>query len=194
MTTQLDGIIKRWWVALVFGILAIGLGVFMLFNPLETYVALSYAFAVYFIAYGIYKAYMTYKERDMIPAWGWSFALALFTLLLGLILLIPGMATGTFVYYVSFGVLFMGVNTCATSFALKDAGDKYWGWSLAIGIITILLAFFMIMAPVISIGIIAFWFGILFIVLGVQCCFLAYRLSVLKSEEKKAQKAAHATK
>lgn len=183
--TQLEGIIKRWWVALIFGILAIGIGIFIFFNPIEAYIALSYAFAFYFVFYGIYKIYTVYKERNIIPAWGWSMALAIITLLLGLILLIPGMAQDTFVYYVTFSVLFMGINTCATSFALKDIGDKGWGWSLALGIITIILSVILLFRPVLSIGVVSIWFGSLFIVFGIQCCFVAYRLSVLKSLEKK---------
>ncbi len=178
---EMKGIFKRWWVALIFGIIAIGLGIYMLMNPIETYITLSYVFAVYFLAYGIYKAVMTFMERDEIPAWGWSFALGIFTALLGLILFLPGMATGTFVYYCSFSVLFMGVNSCAAAFTLKDVGDKYWGWTLALGILTVLLAFVMIALPTLSAGVISIWFAVLFIVLGIEACVLAYRLSVAKS-------------
>lgn len=183
--TQLTGIIKRWWVALIFGILAICLGIFMVFNPVEAYVAMSYAFAGYFIAYGAYKAVMTFMERDTIPAWGWSFALGLLTLILGLMLLIPGMATGTFVYYVSFSVLFMGINSCSISFALKEEGDKHWGWTLAVGILTIVLSVFMMVMPAISIDLISFWFGVMFVALGIHLCYLAYRLSVIHSQNKR---------
>ncbi len=192
---QLEGVVRRWWVALIFGLLAIGLGVFVFFNPVTTYIAMSYTFAIYFIAYGIYKTYMVYKERDVIPAWGWSFTLGIFTIILGLILLMPGMAVGTFAYYVSFCVLFMGVNTCANSFALKDVGDKYWGWTLALGILTIALSFFMIMAPAFTTEFISLLFGSMLVVLGVQCCFLAYRLSVLNSSLKHAtDRVAHESK
>ena len=31
---QLNTVIKRWWVALIFGILAIALGIYIFFNPL----------------------------------------------------------------------------------------------------------------------------------------------------------------
>lgn len=187
--TNLTQISKRWWVALLFGIVALGLGIYMLFNPLETYVVLSYAFAIYFIAYGIYKSVMTYKEREMIPAWGWSFALGIVTTILGLLLLLPGMATGTFVYYIAFSVLFMGINTSATSFALKDAGDKGWGWTLAFGIISILLSIVMLVAPVFSVGFISYFAGFSFIFLGIQLCMLAYRLSVINSQVKKEEAA-----
>lgn len=187
--TQLTGMIKRWWVALIFGVVAILLGIYMLFNPIETYIALSYIFALYFIVYGIYKIYVTYKEREEIPAWGWSLALGIITTILGLLLLLPGMATSTFVYYVAFAVLFMGINTSISAFALKDMGDSYWGWSLGFGILTAILAVLMMFMPVLSAGLISYWFGALFIVLGIQLCIVAYRLSVLKGQMKRDKEA-----
>ena len=188
MTNELQGVIKRWWVALIFGILAIGLGILMFFTPVRSYIALSYVFAIYFIAYGLYKSIMVFKERDEIPAWGWSFALGIITFILGLILLIPGMAEGTFVYYVIFSVMFMGINSCSLSFTLKDLGDKSWGWTLAFGILTIILSFIMLFTPVFSMGVITYWFAALFIMLGIELCILAYRLSVAKSVLEKSGK------
>lgn len=185
--TQLNGIIKRWWVALIFGVAAIGLGIFMFLNPVSTYVVLSYLFAGYFIAYGLYKSIMTFMERKEIPAWGWSFTLGVLTLILGLMLLIPGMATGTFVYYVAFSVMFMGINSCAVSFQLKEVGDGHWGWTLILGILTILLAIGMLVMPGISVGFISAWFGVMFVMLGINLCMLAYRLSVINSQLKKAE-------
>lgn len=184
---QLEGAIKRWWVALIFGILAIGLGVWMLFNPVDTYVTLSYIFAIYFIVYGAIKAYTVFTEREQIPAWGWSFALAIITLILGILLLFPGMATGTFVYYVAFSIMFMGINTCATSFALKDVGDNHWGWTLAFGILTIVFSVLMLIAPLFAIGFISYFFAFAFIFEGIQLCYLAYRLSVLNGQLKREQ-------
>lgn len=188
---ELTSMFHRWWVALIFGIGAIILGIVMLMNPIASYIGMSYAFAFYFIAYGVYKAVMTYKERDLIPAWGWSFALGIITAVLGVMLLLPGMAAGTFVYYVTFCVLFMGINECAASFSLKDQGDKGWGWTLALGILTIVLSFFMLMAPVFSMDLVSIWGGILFIVLGIQLCMLSYRLSVANSIAKRGGAEVH---
>lgn len=182
---QIDYVAKRWYVALIFGIVALGLGIFMLFNPVTTYVALSYAFAIYFIAYGVYKAVMTYKEREVTPAWGWSFALGIITAILGVLLLFPGMATGTFVYYVGFSVLFMGINTIAVSFGLKEMGDKGWGWTLAFGILTIVLSVAMLISPFFSMNFISIFSGLMFIMLGIELCILAYRLNVIKDGNKK---------
>lgn len=183
---QLDGIIKRWWVALIFGIVAIILGIYILFNPIESYLTLSYVFALYFIVFGIYKAITVFREREKIPAWGWSFGLAIISIILGVILLLPGMAPGTFLYYVGFSVLFMGINSCSTSFALKDAGDKHWGWTLAFGIISIILSIIMVISPLFAIGFITYYFAFMFIFYGIHLCYLSYRLSVLNSKIKKS--------
>lgn len=186
---QLDGIIKRWWVAVLFGVLAIAISIYMLFNPLETYITFSYLFAAYFIVFGAYKAITVWTDRENIPGWGWSFTLALITLILGLVLLIPGMAPGTFLYYIAFGVMFMGINTCSTSFVLKEAGDSHWGWTLAFGILTILFSVLMIMAPLFSVGLISYFFAFMFLFYGIHLCYLGYRLSVLKGIFKREQKA-----
>ena len=181
----IDSLFKHWWVALIFGILAIGLGIYMFIYPIETYVILSYMFAVYFILYGVSTSYITFKNRELIPAWGWSFAFGIFTVILGCMLFIPGMAVGTFVYYVAFSVMFMGINACGTSFALKSQGDKGWGWTLALGIITVILSFIMLNHPLMSVGVISIWAAIAFVMLGCTLCGLAYLLSVLHSSAKK---------
>ncbi|MGI6108396.1 MAG: HdeD family acid-resistance protein [Eubacteriaceae bacterium] len=184
---ELTDVFKHWWVALIFGILAIALGIFMFMYPIDTYVILSYVFAVYFILYGVSTSYITFKNRELIPAWGWSFAFGIFTIILGCMLFIPGMAVGTFVYYVSFSVMFMGINCCAVSFSLKDQGDKGWGWTLVLGILTIVLSFIMLNHPLMSIGVISIWAAIMFIMLGCTLCGLAYRLSVVHSAAKKLE-------
>lgn len=182
---EITGMFKRWWVALIFGIAAIAFSIFMFMYPAETYVTLSYAFAFYFIIYGIYKSVYTVMEREEIPAWGWSFALGLLTAVLGVMLLLPGMATGTFVFYITFCVMFMGINACSASFALKAAGDKGWGWTLALGILTIIMSIIMLNYPLMSAGVISLWAGMMFMFLGISLCGLAYRLSVAHSVSKK---------
>lgn len=185
--SQKSKLFNHWWVALIFGILAIALGIYMFIYPLDTYVILSYVFAAYFLVYGISTAYITFKNRELIPAWGWSFAMGILTAIIGVMLFIPGMAVGTFVYYVAFSVMFMGINACATSFALKGEGDSGWGWTLALGILTVILSIIMLNHPLLSISVISVWAAMAFIVLGCTMCGLAYRLSVLHSMAKKAQ-------
>lgn len=176
---------KNWWVALVFGILAIILGIYMFMYPLETYVVLSYVFAAYFLIYGIFTCYETYRNRALIPAWGWNFAFGILTVILGCMLFVPGMATGTFVFYVAFSILFMGINACSASFALKAEGDKGWGWTLALGILTVILSIIMLNHPLFSMSVVSTYAALAFIFLGITLCGLAYRLSVLHSEAKK---------
>lgn len=185
MSLSENGVFKNWWVALIFGILGIALGVFMFMNPVETYKVLSYLFAIYFLIYGVATMVGTFMSREFIPAWGWSFAFGVLLTIMGVMLFMPGMATGTFVFYIGFSVMFMGINACSMSFALKGEGDKGWIWTFVLGVFTIILSFIMINHPVFSVGVISIWAAIAFISLGCALCILAYRMSKLHSISKK---------
>ena len=49
---ELTGAIKHWWVFLILGILAIGLGVWLFFTPANGFAALAIVFAITFLISG----------------------------------------------------------------------------------------------------------------------------------------------
>lgn len=177
---------KHWWVALILGIAAIALGIMMFIYPLKTFVALSYVFAIFFLAYGIYTTVTTWTNRALIPAWGWSFAFGILVIIFGLMLFIPGMAPETFNYYVAFSVMFMGINNCAAAFSAKGFGDSMWIWWLILGILTVILAIIMIAHPLLSAGVVVIWAAVAMIMLGLSLIGLAYSMSKLNGIAKRS--------
>lgn len=180
--------IKHWWVILIVGLLAIGVGIWMLFRPGLAYEALSIVFAVSFLVGGIGSCYFAIVNRKNTPAWGWNLVCGLLILVLGIILVTsPGMSAGTLIYYVGFAIVFGGFNTIGLAFALKNAGSSSgWGWNLALGIIIIILGFILMFSPLLAILTIVIWSGIGFITFGVSCCGAAYHLSKVKGIMKKS--------
>ncbi|MEG0377115.1 MAG: DUF308 domain-containing protein [Eubacterium sp.] len=183
---ELEKVVKHWWVFLILGILAIGIGIWIFFNPLGSYVALSIIFALTFLISGLASCAVTIANRKTIPAWGWNFTSGLLMLILGIVLLaIPGMTEATLAFYVSFAVMFGGFNTISFSFTLKAAGDKGWGWNLALGILVIILSIVLISHPLVGAMTVVVWSSIAFLMLGISFCGIAFRLSKAKGALKK---------
>lgn len=67
---ELTGAIKHWWVFLILGILAIGLGVWLFFTPANGFAALAIVFAITFLISGLASTAVTLINRKSIPAWG----------------------------------------------------------------------------------------------------------------------------
>ncbi len=88
--------VKNWWIFIILGILAIGVGIWMLFNAGMAYSALSLFFSISFLISGVSTCYVAIANRKTIPAWGWSLFSGIMILILGVILVVsPGMSEGT---------------------------------------------------------------------------------------------------
>ncbi|MEF9917668.1 MAG: DUF308 domain-containing protein [Eubacterium sp.] len=183
---DLEKTIKHWWLFLILGILAIGIGIWMFFNPLGSYVALSFIFAITFLVSGLSSIFITIINRNSIPAWGWNLTSGILMLILGIILLVtPGMSETTLAFYVAFAIMFGGFNTINFAFTLKARNDKHWGLNLALGIIVIILSIILISHPLIGAMTVLIWSSFALISLGVSFCVMAYRLSKTNAEMKK---------
>lgn len=175
---ELPGAIRHWWVFLILGILAIVMGVWLFFTPVGGFAALSIVFAVTFLIAGLSSCAVTLLNRQAIPAWGWNLISGLLMLILGIIMTVHlNITADILVFYVAFAIMFGGLNTVGFSFTAKSRGDKGWGWTLALGVLVVILAITLMLHPVFTALTIVIWAGIAFLSLGIAFCNLAYRLS-----------------
>ena len=170
---ELTGAIKHWWVFLILGILAIGLGVWLFFTPANGFAALAIVFAITFLISGLASTAVTLINRKSIPAWGWNLIANM------------GITADVLVFYVAFAILFGGFNTIGFAFTAKSKGDKAWGWTLALGIVVVILSIVLLFHPVFAAFTIVIWAGIAFLSMGISFCTLAYRLSKTNGRMKK---------
>ena len=107
-------------------------------------------------------------------------------LILGIIMIANmGITADVLVFYVAFAILFGGFNTIGFAFTAKSKGDKAWGWTLALGIVVVILSIVLLFHPVFAAFTIVIWAGIAFLSMGISFCTLAYRLSKTNGRMKK---------
>ena len=175
---ELESTIKHWWLFLILGIMALLVGIWLFFVPLEGYVALTFLFSAGFLISGAANIYFTIVNRHFIPAWGWNMVSGILMFALGLVLLFnPGFSADILAFYVAFALLFSGVTIIGYSFSLKHLGDSSWGWNLFFGILVILFSIFLLFNPIFSAFTLVVWSAICFLVLGISFFVLAYHLS-----------------
>lgn len=180
---NIAGNIKHWWILLILALLCIGIGFFVLLNPLDSYPALAIIFAISFLIGGVSSLSFAILNRKTIPFWGWNLAMSIIVTILGLILVFNlNFTESVLAFYVAFSLLFSGFNSISMAFVTKAAGDKNWGWSLALGIITAFLAILLMLHPVFTALTIVFMTSFGFIMLGVSLLFLTYQVYKLNKK------------
>lgn len=129
---------KSWiWMALLAAISIIG-GVLALANPFAATLAATLLAGWVFVFLGIMQIIQAFQVRDW-SGFLWALAFGIITLVVGAVLLLDplaGMVSLTIL--VAFLFLFTGVVKAMLGFSLRPMAG--WGWVLASGLVSILLA------------------------------------------------------
>jgi uncharacterized membrane protein HdeD (DUF308 family) len=172
---MLEVLTRYWWAFIARGVLAIALGVMVYAWPAITVTALIIVFGIYAFADGVFllvKAIGGWKARD--DRW-----LLLFEGLLGIgigliTFFAPGVTAIGLLFYIAAWSLTTGILEIVGAIRLRKEiqGEVLWIFS---GIVSILLAFFLMIFPgagivglVWLLGLYAIVFGVLLIALGIR--------------------------
>ncbi len=170
-----------WYLPLLLGILFIALGIWVLFTPLESFLALAIFFAVTFLISGILEIVYAISNRRSLNKWGWSLAVGIVDLIIGIILVsTPAISMVVLPLYVGFGVLFRATLAIGWAFELKRREVPNWGWFLAVGLLGVLFALVMLWNPLFGGLTIVIYTGVALISIGVFQVFLSLRLKKYK--------------
>ncbi|QFZ53554.1 HdeD family acid-resistance protein [Oceanihabitans sp. IOP_32] len=177
---------KNWWLSLILGVLFIFLGIWVLRTPLTSYISLSILFSISIFLSGLFGIIFSISNRTQIDGWGWHLAGGIFDLIVGVLLILhPALTMSILPFYLGFWVLFRGVFGIGLSFQLKSFGTPNWGWLLALGILTVLFSFLLLLNPVLAGLSIVFMTAFSFVALGVFRIFLAFDLKKIHNRVKK---------
>lgn len=162
------GITRFWWVPLITGLLAIGVGIWCLCSPTSSLPVLAYAMAVIFCAAGICNSIFAIVNRRFASGWGWPLALGLIELILGVWLLcLPAPAlTTTFIYAVGIYLIFAAVNAICEVFSVYNGKFSMTGWLVAMLLVVILFSVIFLAGPIAGGIAVWLWIGLSFIVFG----------------------------
>lgn len=177
---------KNWWLSLILGIVFIALGIWIFKTPITSYISLAILFSASILVSGVFGIIFSISNRTQLEGWGWFLAGGIFDLIVGTLLVLhPALTMSILPFYVGFWVLFRGVFGIGVSFQLKSFGTPYWGWLLAIGILTVLFSFLLLLNPVFTGLSIVYMTAFAFVALGIFRIILAFDLKKIHNKIKK---------
>jgi len=182
---------RTWWVLMLRGLLAIALGVVILWRPIESVAAFALFIALWAVFNGIAQIVHSFELRPVFDRW--------WVLLLGGLVSVafgaaafdhyPGLSLAFAVTLTARWLLVTGGVAIYASMVERQM-DLSWGWTLAFGILSIICGVLAIMeAPTTLAALMGLIAGFA-IVAGVVLLIAAYRLSTFKREVSRVATAA----
>lgn len=173
--------VKHWYLVMLVGILFIVVGAWVLKTPLASYIALSLLFAISFLVSGLFGMIVILMNKEQVSGKWWMFALNLLTFVLGLILLkYPGVSALSLALFTGLTVLFQSSGMIAFSMELKELEQGDWWAFLMLGILGIIISFFMLLNPAFAGFTIVYWTAFSFFVLGIFYIYMSLKLKKVK--------------
>lgn len=186
---EVKSTVKHWYLPLIVGVLFVGLGIWTIFSPMETYLGLAILFAIGFLVSGIFEIAFAITNRKNLDHWGWELANGIFSLLIGIILTSnPVMTLATLPLFIGFIVMFKSIMAISTSLELKKYGVIDWGNLMAFGILGLIFSFILIWNPVFAGLTIVVWTGIAVTTIGFYVIYYSFKLKKLHKLDKEIKK------
>jgi len=181
--------VKHWYIPLIVGLIFIGIGIYTLISPLESYLTLSIIFSLSFLFSGLSDTIFSISNRNEMENWGWTLTFGILTFVMGVLLILnPAISIITLPFYVGFVILFRSVMGISYAIELKKYGVLDWGNLMGIGVLGLLFSFILIWNPLFAGFTIVFWTGLAIISGGVFSVYLAFKLKKIKSIPNKISK------
>ncbi|MFD1872860.1 HdeD family acid-resistance protein [Hymenobacter bucti] len=176
-SSPLRPVAANWWVFVLAGLGLFGLGLWVFNSPDAAFLGMTFYFAALILFNGVANAVFALTNRSHLRGWGWLLALGIGEIVFGFYMLTqPIVAAGTLAFFIGFWLLLRGGSTVANAFALRRLGYRRWGWSLALGLLGIVLAFLVIGNPVIGVIGVTTWLAFALLIMGVAAFVLGLRL------------------
>ena len=169
-----------WWVPLLFGVVFIVIGYWILRSPAESFEKITKFIGVIILISGSIQLYFTIRNKKGIPGWGFQLAGDLFDLLVGAALVInPSLLLKLITLFVGIWLIANSIAIFMKAAEARKDQRRYWTWEFALGIFLMLLAVAFLWHPMLLGISIAVWTGLAFIILGIFRIVLTFRLRKL---------------
>lgn len=178
------GITKYWWIPLITGLLSIVIGIWCLSSPSTSLPVLAYVFASVMCGAGLFNLIFAFANSKLFPGWGWSLGLGILELICGIWMFsLPlTVLTSVFIYIIGFYIIFAAVNAICDSCTFYGYSTDWFGWILAVLLITLLFAIIFMAGPIV--GGVAVWIyiGISFITFGIYRLILSAKIRKINTK------------
>jgi len=182
---QVESVSKGWWALLIGGIISIVAGGIIVTTDWTVS-----DLAVFIGALLLFRGFFTLFS---VPVDGsvrtWSIVMGLIEIGVGIAVWAwPGSTLLVIAFFIGWLLLFRGIMAIAGSISARGI-MPYWGWVLAVGIVEVLVSFYLLSRPgltlvatVLAIGLVAMFYGVIEIVLAFEVKRLPNRFEEVTSE------------
>lgn len=169
---------KIWWVPMITGIIAIGLGIWCFCSPESSLAVFAYVFSAGLIVAGCLNLGYAFANTRLHTNWGWSLVLGILEIVCGIWLFsMPAETLAvSFAYAAGIWMLVVAINSIgeASYFARYNAG---WSiWMIILLVATIGCAVYFLFNPIFG-GIVGWmWIGFSLVFFGIWRISLAAKI------------------
>lgn len=174
---------RMWWVPLLTGLIAIGLGIWSLCSPIESMAVFAYTFAAIMLIAGVLNLVYAFSSRAV--NWGWTFVLGLLEVA-GAVLLFtmtPGEIGPAFAWCVGLWLIFACIFSMCD--AISVSGGRSAGWvalCIIMLVLVIIFGFMFLFNPIVTMEAGWLYLGISLIVFGIFRLVLATKIYSLRKQ------------
>lgn len=185
---------RTWWALVLRGILAIAIGVFILWRPMDSIASFALVIALYALFSGSVQIVHAFQLRPLLTHWWVLLVSGLIGVLFGIaaIYYYPGLSLTYAVVLVTWWLFLTGALAIYAAVMERRLGMS-WGWTLAFGIVTIIVGVMAIMNPPATLAAIMGLIAGFALVSGAVLLIGAFRLSSAKADITSALHGARAT-
>jgi uncharacterized membrane protein HdeD (DUF308 family) len=159
--------------AIAEGVVLIILGIIALFARYSIVTALTLAFPLYLVIKGILEIVAGVRAQGEGGA-VWDVAFGIIAVLAGVLLFARPALSGLTIVAILAGYFFVvGISRIVVSFVVRSIGGS-WGWTLAAGIVEVLLGIYMLTAPAATLAAVAVLIGIDILITGIAMTAIGF--------------------
>lgn len=173
---------QSWWALGARGLLAVLFGLAAFILPGATILSLLLVFAAYVFVDGVLGVIAAVRAARRSERWGWLFLEGAANMLMGvLVALLPLVAAIAVVLTLAAWALVTGVLMLVAAFRVTPEQGRWWlGFS---GVVSILFAVALVVAPLVGLVVLAWWIGLYALLFGVGLVMLAFKLRARAAED-----------
>lgn len=165
-------LIKRWWLSLIVGIVAVAIGFIILVNPVTSYYIFAIWLGAAIFVSGLFGLLLSTGSKNYFVRRGWIIVANIADIIIGLILMFNAIISEVFMpTLLGFWLLYRGATMLTQGFDLRDYGIRDAGWVIFYAALIIALAIAILWLPM--------TFGIEAVILFIAIAVIAYGISTI---------------
>jgi uncharacterized membrane protein HdeD (DUF308 family) len=175
---------RVWWGLLLRGLLALAVGVFILWRPMDSIAAFALVIAIWALFSGIVQIVHAFDLRGLYDHWWVMLLSGLVSAIFGIAALYyyPALSLAFVVVWASLWLILTGIFATYIAILERRVDLSSWGWTLIFGLVAGVAGVIALLSPGLTVSAIIGLIAAFAIVGGIVMLIGAYRLSSARRE------------